>query len=75
MNISKNIITGKGLYGIGKLKFNILGFSCVNHASRALWAVGIPTIPINFHPIILNSQLAIRQFGIYSNPYLINQNF
>ncbi len=68
--ITKNINTGKGIFGIGKLKWNIAGFSCVNLVSRNLWAVGIPTLPINIHPYILNLQLIIRQVGIYSSPYL-----
>lgn len=71
-NMTSNIAAGKGLYGIGQLKWNIAGFSCVNHVSRALWAVGIPTLPVNLHPLILNTQLFIRQIGIYSSPYLYN---
>ncbi len=70
--MTRNITSGKGLYGIGQLKWNIAGFSCVNHVSRALWAVGVPTLPINLHPLMLNAQLFIRQMGIYSSPYLYN---
>ena len=70
--MTRNIKSGKGLYGIGQLKWNIAGFSCVNYVSRALWAVGVPTLPINIHPLMLNAQLFIRQMGIYSSPYLYN---
>ncbi len=68
--ISKNVDKGKGLFGIGKLKWNAYPFSCVNKTAQSLWAVGIPTLPINIHPHILNLQLMIRQYGIYSSPYL-----
>jgi hypothetical protein len=57
----------------GRLNWNLAGFSCVNHASRALWLSGVPTLPINFHPLVLNTQLFIRQNGIASNPYAVNQ--
>jgi hypothetical protein len=43
-----------------------------NHVAPALWSVGIPTLPINFHPIILWGQLAARRVGIYASPILIN---
>jgi len=69
-HMTNNIFQGKGLYGIGQLRWNLYGFACENHVSRALWAVGVPTLPINIHPIILNTQLFIRNMGIYSSPYL-----
>lgn len=62
---------GPGLLGIGKLQYGFL-FGCQSHVGRSLWAVGIPTLPINFHPWILNSQLFIRQLGIYASPYMVN---
>lgn len=68
--MSQNIASGKGMFGLGQLKWNLAGFSCVNHASRSLWAVGVPTLPINFHPILLNLQLSVRQAGIYASPYM-----
>lgn len=59
------------LLGGGNLKWNLVGFSCVNYTSRALWAVGIPTLPVNFlHPVMLNLQLSVRQIGISANPYI-----
>lgn len=70
--LSNNIAKGKGLYGAGNLRWNLLGFSCVSHASRSLLAVGIPTLPINLHPLVLNFQLSVRQAGITYNHYLIN---
>jgi hypothetical protein len=74
-NMTNNIRAGDGLFGWGKLNWNILGFSCVNHAARALWAVGIPTLPINLHPLILNFQLVVRQAGIYASPYLTTNKY
>lgn len=68
--MSTNIDNGKGLWGIGKLKYGF-GFGCQSHVGRSLLAVGVPTLPINFHPWILNSQLFIRQAGIYAAPYII----
>ena len=59
------------LNGVKNLKFGA-GWGCVQYTSRALWRVGVPTLPINVLPIILNTQLMIRQFGIWSNPYLIS---
>ncbi len=70
--MTKNITNEVDLFGIRKLRWNLIGFSCVNHVSRSLWAVGIPTLPINLHPFILNTQLLVRQIGIYSSPYLYN---
>jgi len=70
-NMTKNINEGKGLFGIGSLRYG-LGFGCVQHTSRALWRVGVPTLPINFHPLMLNTQLLVRDIGIYTSPYLIN---
>ncbi len=70
-NMTQNIQNGKGLFW-GNLKWNLAGYSCVNYVSRSLWATGIPTLPINLHPHILNAQLLIRQLGIYSSPYLYN---
>lgn len=68
-NMTQNIDVGKGLFG-GTLKWNLFLYSCSNYVTRSLWAVGVPTLPINLHPHILNLQLAIRQIGIYSSPYL-----
>ncbi|MDR0659813.1 MAG: hypothetical protein LBG19_03210 [Prevotellaceae bacterium] len=47
----------------------------VNHVSRSLWATGIPTLPINLHPYILNFQLMVRQWGLYMSPYLYNLSY
>lgn len=66
--LTTNIAAEKGLI-FGNLNWNVAGFSCVNHTSRALLLSGIPTLPINFHPIILNAQLMIRQIGIFGAPY------
>jgi RHS repeat-associated protein len=70
-NIKKS--TDNGLIGIGNFKYG-LGFGCQNHSALALTLAGVPTIPIiNFHPFILNSQLFLRQVGIYASPIIINQ--
>lgn len=71
--MSDNIKKGKDLWGLGKLKFGV-NFGCVSYTARALWTVGVPTLPIVtwFGPRILWLQLAIRQAGIYSSPYLYN---
>jgi len=69
---TNNIRSGIGPLGLGTLRWNILGFSCVSHVSRSLWAVGVPTLPINFHPLILNTQLFIRQIGVFSSYQLYN---
>jgi RHS repeat-associated protein len=71
---TKHIDKGKGLFGIGSLRYG-MGFGCVQHTSRALWAVGIPTLPVNIHPLLLNTQLLIRQMGIYASPYLITNRY
>ncbi len=67
-NITNTYKAGNGLLW-GKLYWNTFGLSCVNQTSTALWLSGVPTLPINFHPYILNLQLTIRQLGIYSSAY------
>jgi RHS repeat-associated protein len=68
-----NIKGGERLLGGGVLRWG--GFAgCVNQSGRALWYVGIPTLPINLLPSWLNTQLALRQIGIWSSPYFINNN-
>ena len=69
--VAKDATRSGGLF-FGDLKWNLVGQSCVNHTARSLWAVGVPTLPINVHPHILNFQLLVRQLGIYSSPYLYN---
>jgi hypothetical protein len=71
--MSSNIKAGKDLWGFGKLRFGI-NFGCVSYAARALWTAGVPTIPIINYlgPRILWIQLAIRQVGIASSPYIYN---
>jgi len=55
----------------GLVKWNILGNSCVSHAAKALWMVGIPNLG-GWHPYFLHFQMLIRQLGIYSASYLIH---
>ncbi len=72
--ITTNIQAGERLLGGGTLRWG--GFAgCVNQTGRALWYVGIPTIPINFVPAMLNTQLFIRQMGIFASPYLTTYQF
>lgn len=70
LNLMKNnIVNGERLLGGGALRWG--GFAgCVNQVGRALWNVGIPTIPINLMPGWLNAQLMIRQIGIYGSPFI-----
>lgn len=56
-------------YATGVTRWDLLLNSCVGHTSRSLWSAGVPNIYF-FHPHFLNAQLLIRQFGIYSSPYL-----
>ncbi len=70
--MTERIIAKEGKFGIGKLKYGTTLWGCQSHVAQALWGVGIPTLPINFHPMVLFTQLAIRQVGIFANPYLIN---
>ena len=69
-SMTNRISQGSGLWGIGKLNWGLFD-GCVQHSSYALWGVGIPTLPINVAPIILNIQLTIRQAGIFISPYLV----
>lgn len=65
-NISTNVINQ---YMSKVTRWDLLFNSCVGHTSRALWHAGVPNIYL-FHPHLLNTQLLIRQIGIYSSPYL-----
>ncbi len=65
-NVSTSAIEN---YTAGITRWDLLFNSCVGHTTRALWRAGVPTI-FAFHPHMLNLQLAIRQIGIYSSPYL-----
>lgn len=65
-NISTNAISK---YASGITRWDLLLNSCIGHTSRASWSAGVPNIYL-FHPHFLNTQLLIRQLGIYSSPYL-----
>ncbi|MCG8410276.1 MAG: hypothetical protein MI739_03220 [Bacteroidales bacterium] len=65
-NVSTNAINN---YASRITRWDLLFNSCVGHTTRALMRAGVPTI-YAFHPHMLNLQLAIRQIGIYSSPYL-----
>ena len=51
------------------LLYNLMGKSCVGYTSKALWAVGVPSLG-GIHPYWLQFQMMTRQAGIYSSPYL-----
>jgi hypothetical protein len=65
-NVSTNAINS---YMSGVIRWDLLLNSCVGHTTRALWSAGVPTLYL-LHPHLLNTQLLIRQLGIYSSPYL-----
>jgi RHS repeat-associated protein len=65
-NMSKNLQTGMNNK---TLMWNLLGKSCVGYTSKALWSVGVINLG-GIHPYWLQLQMAIRQAGIYSSPYL-----
>lgn len=69
--MTERITKGVGKWGIGKLKYGTTLFGCQSHVAQALWGVGVPTLPINFHPIMLYTQLAVRQLGISASPFLV----
>ena len=65
-NMSDKICTGMENK---TLMWNLLGKSCVGYTSKALFSVGVINLG-GIHPYWLQLQMAIRQAGIYSNPYL-----
>jgi hypothetical protein len=72
-DITKNIKKGIG-FGGGSLKYGF-GYGCVSYVGKSLARAGVLTLPINLFPVLLNTQLAIRQLGIYASPFLINNRF
>ena len=71
-NMTKRILGGLDPVSGGDLLYGFLN-GCQSHVGRSLWAVGIPTLPINFHPYVLTLQLAIRQAAIQSSGILITR--
>ena len=69
-NVSTNAING---YMEDVNRWDLLFNSCVGHTTRALWKAGVPTLYL-LHPHMLNTQLLLRQFGIFSSPYLYQHN-
>jgi RHS repeat-associated protein len=70
--MTQHMKDGVNKFGGGRFLYGSTILGCQSHVAHALWLVGVPTLPINIHPIILFSQLAIRQAGIFASPYLIN---
>ena len=68
-NVSRNVLDW---YNSNVSTWNLLFKSCVGHSTWALFMAGVPTIYL-FHPVMLNSQLLIRQIGITLSPYLQTQ--
>ena len=64
---------GRNLINTGNLKYGLL-YGCVNYTSRALAFSGVLNInallPVTA-PVLLNTELAIKSFGIGISPYLI----
>ena len=73
--MTNNLNNGRNLLNIGNLQYGI-GYGCVNMTSRALLYSGVINanafLPIT-SPLFLQAELAIRQLGIYANPYLIQK--
>jgi len=69
-NITARLRDGKDVF-LPKLNWGLFN-GCTQHSAYALWAVGVPTLPINFAPVVLNVQLGIRQAGIIASPFLTN---
>lgn len=71
--MTNNLNQNCNLLGFGSFKYGVMR-GCVNYTSRALLYAGVPTVnaflPIT-SPVFLNFELAVRQMGIYSSPYLI----
>jgi RHS repeat-associated protein len=69
MNISKTALKN---YEATVTKWNITYNGCAGHVARSLWTAGVPTAVtfVFWHPYVLNTELLIRQTGIYSSPYL-----
>ena len=71
--MTHNLNNGRNLLNIDDLQYGI-GYGCVNFTSRALLYSGVlnanALLPIT-SPLLLEAELAIRQLGIYANPYLI----
>jgi len=79
-NVNKKILQGatqKLLAGGdpvsgGSLLYGFLN-GCQSHVGRVLWMAGVPTLPINFHPWILMTQIAIREQAIYTSGIMVNR--
>ena len=71
--MTNNLNMGRNLINTGNLKYGLL-YGCVNYTSRALAFSGVLNInallPVTA-PVLLNTELAIRSFGIGISPYLI----
>ena len=71
--MTNDLNMGRNLINTGNLKYGLL-YGCVNYTSRALAFSGVLNInallPVTA-PVLLNTELAIRSFGIGISPYLI----
>ena len=69
--MTTNLNNGRNLLNIGPLKYGLFN-GCVNHTSRALAYSGVLNVnallPIT-SPVLLNFELAIRNFGIGISPF------
>jgi RHS repeat-associated protein len=70
--MTKNIADDKGIWGQSELSYGLLGNTCTSQCAQALWSAGVwGTNPFTMSPHSLYLQLAIRQAGIYTSPYMI----
>ena len=67
--VSLNNVSKRVLADYSASRWDLLFNSCVSHSAKALWKAGVPNL-FGFHPHLLNTQLFVRQIGIYSSPYL-----
>ena len=77
-NVNKSILqnypgNGGELPGGSSLpaNWNLLCKNCSQHITWALWKAGVPTLPLVF-PSLLHYQLLLRQYGIWTSPFLYN---
>jgi len=73
-SMTNRLNSGNNLLNTGALKYGLLN-GCVNYASRSLLYSGVLNInallPVTA-PVLLNTELFVRQMGIYASPYIIN---
>lgn len=73
-SMTNRLNSGKNLLNTGTLKYGLLN-GCVNYTSRSLLYPGVlnlnALLPVTA-PVLLNTELFMRQIGIFASPYIIN---